>query len=73
MAGAGSPQVARRLMAALTDLRTIAPADRIEVLDEQLELLASATEAAMADERDVESALRPDSKGIGVAAGGDGP
>ncbi len=57
----------------MTDLRTIAPPDGVEVLDDQLELLASATEAAMVDERDVESALRPDSKGIGVAAAATGP
>ena len=38
MAGAGSPQVARRLKAALTDLKSVAPADRIPILDHQLEL-----------------------------------
>ena len=67
MAGAGSPQVARRLKAALDDLRSIAPADRVDVLDEQLELLAAATERAMADERDVELAQHPDREGIGAA------
>ena len=44
MAGAGSPQVSRRLKAALDDLRSIAPPDRVAVLDEQLDLLAAATE-----------------------------
>ena len=67
MAGAGSPQVARRLKAALDDLRSIAPADRVDVVDEQLELLAAATERAMADERDVELAQHPDREGIGAA------
>lgn len=67
MAGAGSPQVSRRLKAALDDLRSIAPADRVDVIDEQLELLAAATERAMADERDVELALHPDREGIGAA------
>ena len=71
-AGAGSPQVARRLKAALSDLRSIAPADRVAVIDDQLELLAAATETAMDDERDVEMATRGDRKGIGAAAGGDG-
>ena len=36
MAGAGSPQVSRRLVAALLDLRCVALPERIEVLDEQL-------------------------------------
>ena len=67
MAGAGSPQVARRLKAALDDLRSIAPSDRVGVMDEQLELLAAATERAMADERDVELAQHPDREGIGAA------
>ena len=35
MAGAGSPQVSRRLVAALMDLRRVALPERIEVLDEQ--------------------------------------
>ena len=69
MAGAGSPQVSRRLKAALVDLRAIALPDRVEVLDEQLELLVTATEGAMDDERDAEMALREDREGIGAAAG----
>ncbi len=73
MAGAGSPQVSRRLRAALTDLKSIALADRVDVLDQQLELLSAATESAMGDERDAEMALREDSRGIGVAAGHDEP
>jgi uncharacterized membrane protein len=72
MAGAGSPQIARRLKATLTDLRSIAPPDRVDVLDHQLELLAAAVETAMADERDAEMALREDRKGIGASAGATG-
>jgi uncharacterized membrane protein len=68
LAGAGSPQVSRRLNAALTDLRSIAPAERIGAIDHQLELLAAATETAMTDDRDVEMALREDREGIGAAA-----
>ena len=45
----GSPQVSRRLKAALEDLRSIAPPDRVAILDEQLDLLAAATETAMDD------------------------
>jgi len=67
MAGAGSPQVTRRLQAALVDLRSIVPTDRVEVVEEQLELLAAATERAMDDERDAEVALHPDREGIGAA------
>ena len=67
MAGAGSPQVTRRLQAALVDLRSIVPTDRVEVVEEQLELLAAATERAMDDERDAEMALHPDREGIGAA------
>jgi hypothetical protein len=36
-------------------------------MDEQLELLAAATERAMADERDIELALYADREGIGAA------
>ena len=68
LAGAGSPQVSRRLKAALTDLRSIAPPERVGILDHQLELLVTATETAMDDERDVEMALRDDQRGIGAAA-----
>jgi uncharacterized membrane protein len=68
MAGAGSPQVSRRLLAALLDLRRVALSERIEVLDEQAGLLRAATGEAMYDERDVRSALDPDRKGLGAAA-----
>jgi uncharacterized membrane protein len=66
IAGAGSPQVSRRLAAALTDLKTIVPPDRIPALDRQLDLLSVLTGDAMADDCDVEMALRPDRLGIGV-------
>ena len=69
LAGAGSPQVSRRLNSALTDLRSIAPAERVGIIDHHLELLVAATETAMDDERDVEMALREDREGIGAAAG----
>jgi uncharacterized membrane protein len=69
LAGAGSPQVARRLNAALKDLRSIAPPDRIGTIDYQLDLLTTATEASLNDERDVELAVQGDREGIGVAAG----
>jgi uncharacterized membrane protein len=68
LAGAGSPQVARRLKAALTDLRSIVPPERVEIIDLQLDLLSTTTEAALSDERDVELALHEDREGIGAAA-----
>ena len=68
MAGAGSPQVSRRLVAALMDLRHVALPERIEPLDEQLGLLRAATVEAMNDERDVRFALDPDREGLGAAA-----
>jgi len=71
IAGAGSPQIARRLMAALADLQSVVPLERIQVLDEQVDLLSDATRAAMRDERDARRAIQPDHEGIGVAAGRD--
>jgi uncharacterized membrane protein len=68
MAGAGSPQVSRRLVAALADLRRVAVPSRVEALDHQLELLRAATKEAMVDERDVDFALDPDREGVGAAA-----
>ena len=68
IAGAGSPQVARRLMAALVDLRTIAPAPRVEIIDQQLDLLTDAVRAVMRDARDARMALQGDPEGVGVAA-----
>jgi uncharacterized membrane protein len=68
MAGAGSPQVTRRLRSALSDLSSIAPADRVEILEYHLDLLRAATKGAMEDERDAELALRDDREGMGAAA-----
>jgi len=68
LAGAASPQVTRRLKAALVDLRSIAPPERVNVIDRQLERLATAVETAMDHERDADVALADDRKGIGAAA-----
>ena len=68
LAGAGSPQVTRRLKAALTDLRSIAPPERVGIVDLQLDLLSTTTEAFLSDERDVAFALDQDREGIGAAA-----
>lgn len=69
LAGAGSPQVARRMQSALRDLRAVAPEDRRPVLDEQLDLLTTASAEAMADERDAELAQAADGIGLGASAG----
>src|SRR5688500_18228934 len=65
MAGAGSPQVARRLRAALEDLLTIAPQDRKACLQDQLALLHSGTQQAISEPRDVVNASQRDRSGIG--------
>lgn len=70
LAGAHSPQVARRLTAALEDLLGLAPADRRGVLVEQLELLRRDVGEAGRTAHDDEFAQVPDRQGIGVAAGG---
>jgi uncharacterized membrane protein len=67
IAGAGAPPVTRRLKAALDDLKTIAPHDRIEILNQQLELLATSAEESIADPRDLAMALRDDREGMGAA------
>jgi uncharacterized membrane protein len=68
LAGAGSPQVTRRLKAALCDLKSIAPPERVGIIDFQLDLLSTAAEASLSDARDVELALHEDREGIGAAA-----
>jgi len=67
-AGAASPQVVRRIEAALLDLRSMAPPERVGVLDEQLELLEARTAEVVSD-RELPWALTPDRQGIGVRAG----
>lgn len=66
LAGAPSPQVTRRIQAALEDLKTVAPSDRQPVLDRQLDLLAASTKEAVSDPRDVQTALTADPLGFGV-------
>lgn len=68
LAGAGSPQVARRLQAALEDLAGVVPEDRLPAVRRQQSLLASAVEQAYADQRDVTAALTPDAQGLGSGA-----
>ena len=65
LAGAGSPQIGRKLRATLLDLRALAPNDRRAILDEHLDLLSASTRAALEDGRDIGFSLAPDAKGIG--------
>jgi uncharacterized membrane protein len=68
LAGAASPQVTRRLCAALEDLKSVAPPDRQAPLDRQLRLLTAAVHRAYEDEEDIAAALTPDAEGIGSGA-----
>src|SRR3954451_7019963 len=68
LAGAASPQVARRLCAALQDLKSVAPPERQAPLDRQLRLLTAAVHRAYEDEEDITAALTPDAEGIGSGA-----
>jgi uncharacterized membrane protein len=70
-AGAESPQVARRLRAALDDLMLAAPADRRAILVEQQRLLDRAVEDRV-PEQERAFHLGGDRLGIGVAADPDG-
>lgn len=68
LVGAASPQVSRRLQAALEDLRTVALPERRPVLDAQLEQLAESIREAVTSRRDVAMGLDPDRLGLGVRA-----
>ncbi|WKU47791.1 DUF2254 domain-containing protein [Streptomyces sp. VNUA116] len=61
----GSPQVTRRLAAALDDLWHLAPAGRRPPLERHRALLADAVTRAVRDGADREFALLPDRQGIG--------
>jgi uncharacterized membrane protein len=69
LAGAGSPQVARRLGEALSDLETVALPERLPALRLQRDLLAASIGDVFAEERDTAFALEGDRQGIGVNAG----
>lgn len=65
IAGAGSPQVARRLHAALEDLQTIAPPGRKRPLQDQLDLLLAGARDEITEESDRLYSSRGDRSGIG--------
>ena len=68
LAGSSSPQIARRMKAALLDLRSVAPPERLASIEHQLQLLETATRSEVADQ-DLDVMLRDDGAGIGVDAG----
>jgi uncharacterized membrane protein len=65
LAAGGSPQVSRRLVAALVDLRGYVPAERRLAVDRQLDLLAAAAQRQLAHDEEIVAALTPDPQGIG--------
>lgn len=65
LAGASSPQIPRRLLAALYDLKTVAPPHRQPALDRQIDLLTAAVTQRLDDGPDRDAALTPDQQGIG--------
>ena len=69
LAGAASPQVSRRLEAALHDLMTIAPPERLPVLQEQLDRLNSLIDLRVPAGSEADEAQRDDAQGLGVRAG----
>ena len=68
LAGVQSPQVTRRLAAALADLETVVLPDRLPAIRRQQESLESAVSDAVTDSDDAAFALVPDRQGIGVKA-----
>jgi uncharacterized membrane protein len=68
LAAGSYPQVTRRLEAALSDLKAIAPPERQPALDRQLRLLARGVARDLEDDDDRDAALVPDLQGIGSGA-----
>jgi uncharacterized membrane protein len=72
LAGACSPQITRRLTAALEDILAVAPRSRRPAVERQLRLLRAAVERAFEDADDVAAARTADVQGIGSGADLDG-
>jgi len=66
-AGAGSPQVSRRLSSALHDLLQVAPPERQLALSHQLALLTELAGSRSVTDTDREQATLPDPSGLGSA------
>jgi uncharacterized membrane protein len=72
LAGAQSPQVSRRLTAALADLETVVPPDRLPAIRHQQASLKATVSDAVPDSDDAAFALVADRQGIGVKASTNG-
>jgi uncharacterized membrane protein len=70
LAGHASPQVSRRLFAALNDLIDVAPASRRPALESQRQLLTAAIDRLELDQQDVRAAKTPDRHGFGSSTNG---
>ena len=66
-AGARSPQVSRRLAAALDDLLELAPPERQDVLRDERKSLERAAAGEDPIDADVQLAVQPDRQGLGQA------
>lgn len=66
LAGAGSPQVSRRLLSALADLIEYAPPPRRPALIEQRDLLVEQICQLSRDDRDLRRSAIPDGQGLGA-------
>jgi uncharacterized membrane protein len=69
IAGARSPQITRRLVAALCDLETVVPPNRLGSIRRQRDLLSSAIAEVVTGTDDASFARSADRQGIGVGAG----
>jgi uncharacterized membrane protein len=65
VAGAGSPQIPRRIRAAIEDLLKVAPPDRRPPLERQLKLLDAQVELEYDEDEQIERAMSGDRQGIG--------
>ena len=65
LAGAGSPQIPRRIRAAIEDLLEVAPPDRRPPLERQLKLLEAQVEQEYDADEQIERANTGDRQGIG--------
>jgi uncharacterized membrane protein len=65
VAGAGSPQIPRRIHAAIEDLLEVAPPDRRPPLERQLQLLDAQVEQEYDEDEQIEREKTGDRQGIG--------
>jgi uncharacterized membrane protein len=69
LAGARSPQVTRRIVAALEDLETVVPPERLPAVRGQHAAVLEVVAAQAGEGDDIDFAVQPDQQGIGVTAG----